>query len=329
MLFDPILKLFQRRQAKPGRQHAAGYSLSPLKDGGEAGLVLVGAATDLSEPDPKSAEGARLGPQAILETMKPISRWPIPVYSTPTLSDYDTSVEDVLSRQYQRLRELFQTRHLPVVLGGGHEVALSSYKALSDHAAEECGETRIPKIGVINMDAHFELRTTLAIRSGAAFHFAANHAKENGRPFQYMVLGIDEKANPASVLERARSLNAKWVTAKDMSKGHKKPLIALLDDFLADVDYLHLSIDLDVFSSALAPGVAMPQSQGISYSMATLVIDHLLASGKVRVIDIAELVPDFDWDNQTANLAVKLLRHIARKQADTEKTANKTAQATF
>ena len=39
-------------------------------------------------------------------------------------------------------------------------------------------------------------------------------------------------------------------------------------------------------------------------------IKHIMASGIVKIVDIAELNPEYDYDNQTAKLATKLIQTI-------------------
>jgi formiminoglutamase len=43
----------------------------------------------------------------------------------------------------------------PLVLGGGHEIALGHYNGLLNSKLKE---DQNPKIGIINFDAHFDLR---------------------------------------------------------------------------------------------------------------------------------------------------------------------------
>jgi len=42
-----------------------------------------------------------------------------------------------------------------------------------------------------------------------------------------------------------------------------------------------------------------------------MIIDVVLASGKLRVADIAELNPEYDSDHRTARLAARLVARLA------------------
>ncbi|MGR5488749.1 arginase family protein, partial [Vibrio alfacsensis] len=77
--------------------------------------------------------------------------------------------------------------------------------------------------------------------------------------------------------------------------------------FIASVDYLYLTIDLDVFNAALAPGVSAPAAIGLSiehfYPFFNAILQH---NNKLLMADIAEENPTHDIDNRTAKLAARL-----------------------
>jgi formiminoglutamase len=86
-----------------------------------------------------------------------------------------------------------------------------------------------------------------------------------------------------------------------------------LDAFCGQVNKIYLSIDLDGFSSAYAPGVSAPSPLGFSPELAFKVFDFLAKTGKLVSMDIVELNPIFDSDNSTARLASKCIEFIVRK----------------
>ena len=73
-----------------------------------------------------------------------------------------------------------------------------------------------------------------------------------------------------------------------------------------------MTIDLDGFSSAYAPGVSAPSSDGFSPIFVYKILDFLLLSKKVISCDIAELNPDFDINENTSTLASRLVDYIAQ-----------------
>ncbi len=84
-----------------------------------------------------------------------------------------------------------------------------------------------------------------------------------------------------------------------------------LKSFIDSVDKIYLTIDLDGFSSAYAPGVSAPSPLGFSPEMAMEVIRIIKKSGKLISMDIAELNPRFDLDHRTARLAAILMHQVS------------------
>lgn len=83
-----------------------------------------------------------------------------------------------------------------------------------------------------------------------------------------------------------------------------------LSIFIGQVDYLYVTIDMDGFSSAYAPGVSAPSPLGFTPYFVFKVLSFLLESKKIISIDIAELNPSLDRDMVTANLAAKIIDFI-------------------
>jgi formiminoglutamase len=67
---------------------------------------------------------------------------------------------------------------------------------------------------------------------------------------------------------------------------------------------------MDVFSSAYAPGVSAPSPMGLDPFFVCKTLQYLFHTQKVISCDIAELNPRFDSNQQTANLAARLVDFI-------------------
>ena len=96
----------------------------------------------------------------------------------------------------------------------------------------------------------------------------------------------------------------------NLNDAHKYIPKNKLNTFIKEVDYLYITIDLDGFSSAYAPGVSAPSPLGFTPHFAYKVLAFLFKSKKVISLDIAELNPDFDIDENTANLAAKIIDYM-------------------
>jgi arginase len=69
---------------------------------------------------------------------------------------------------------------------------------------------------------------------------------------------------------------------------------------------LHVSFDLDVCDPAVAPGVGTPVKGGLNYREAHMVMEMLADTDRLMALDLVEINPILDSQNQTAVLGVEL-----------------------
>src|SRR5690606_26750157 len=72
-----------------------------------------------------------------------------------------------------------------------------------------------------------------------------------------------------------------------------------------DVDGIYFSFDLDALDPQFAPGVGTPVPAGITHREAHLACEMIAETGKLIGMDIVEVNPILDIQNQTAKLAVE------------------------
>ncbi|MGF1716492.1 arginase family protein [Photobacterium chitinilyticum] len=299
--------------------------IEPYANQRKRGAVLLGLTSDLNVKNSDGLTGSKEGPYSIRKMMTSMSLASnLPLYDAGIVEDVNgESFTTMLSTQYQKLRAILQHGHLPIMVGGGHEVAIGSYKALSDTVNQaandwtEEGLAQIPntsanRIGIINFDASFELKRSLSVTPGSAFHTIASFCQEHNRDFQYLGLGICDHINSQATFAYACELKAKWLLDSQMKMKNRKHIQSTIEEFLMSVDHVHLSLDLAVFPSAVAEGVNMSRTFGVSVSVVEMVLKQILSSGKVRIMDIAELNTEYDYQNQTARLAARLIQHTLK-----------------
>jgi formiminoglutamase len=139
----------------------------------------------------------------------------------------------------------------------------------------------------------------------------ANFCQANGLPFHCCCLGIAEPSNTVALFDRARELHVDWRTDEQMTTHHWSETLATLRAFAATVDELYLTICLDVFPASVAPGVSAPAARGVSLEVIESLLAEVKSTGKLAAADVAELNPEFDVDNRTANVAARLIHRIA------------------
>jgi formiminoglutamase len=305
-----------RLDAEPGgeRWHQKVVQLTPLMiDGAAPGLALLGICSDAGVTRNQGRAGAHKGPDAIRKALANLA-WhlPFPCYDEGNLYCTDEDLELLQEEQATWVARLLELGHFPLLLGGGHEMALGSNLGLRRHLQRGAGGI----VGIINFDAHFDLRHSERSTSGTPFLQIANHCERERLPFRYFCLGISQSANTESLFRRADSLGAKWLLDEQLTPWRLAQAETELRDFVASCDFIHLSLDLDVLPAAVAAGVSAPSPRGVSLE----ILEHLLlvlkdaAGAKLKLAEIAECNPDYDADGHTAKVAARLCHTLARKE---------------
>lgn len=282
----------------------------PWAPGAQRGVALLGFACDVGVRRNHGRPGAAEGPAAIRRALANFA-WhqALPAWDAGDVR-VDPAGDDLEGAQAffaERVATLLDEGHRVIALGGGHEIAYASFLGLANHAGAS-GAT----IGVVNIDAHFDLRAGDRGSSGTPFRQIAEHCAAAGRAFRYLCLGISEYSNTRALFETARRLGAKWRLDADMGAERFAEARAQLEEFVRGVDRVHLSVDVDALPASVAPGVSAPAARGIALELVESLAAATVDSGKLALADIAELNPAFDIDGRTAKVAARLAARLAR-----------------
>ena len=71
--------------------------------------------------------------------------------------------------------------------------------------------------------------------------------------------------------------------------------------------FVHVSFDMDAVDPDVAPGVGTPVRGGLSYREAHLAMELVAESGLMSSLEVVEVNPILDRENETAKLAVELV----------------------
>jgi len=280
-------------------------------------VSLLGFACDAGVARNKGRVGARKSPDLIRRALANMA-W----HKQSALIDLGNVVcEDDLLEQYQSECAdviAMALRSTPVItLGGGHEVAWASFQGLARYF-DYLNPATPPKIGIINFDAHFDLRAfesshaDVKPSSGTPFNQIHDYCVKHDWPFHYACLGVSRASNTQALFKRAEELNVWFVEDKDLAHLNHIYHLTQLQHFIDKCDYIYLTIDLDVFPAATAPGVSAPAARGVSIDTIAPFLDRILHyKQKLVIADIAEYNPTYDVDSQTARLAARLCWDIA------------------
>ncbi|MCW8893671.1 MAG: formimidoylglutamase, partial [Deltaproteobacteria bacterium] len=284
----------------------------PFADDKKKGVVLLGVASDEGVKRNQGRAGAAAGPavirQALCNQAFHLSR---PLYDAGNLHCETGQLEALQQEQADVVLNLLKQGHFPLLLGGGHEIAFGSYLGLERYLAHQGTQG---EIGIINFDAHFDLRHEAAATSGTPFLQIAAHSQAKNLLFHYLCLGINEVANTEALFVQAGHLGAQYIEDDQLNSWQLSAAEQTLKEFIEPCQAVYLSIDLDVLPAATAPGVSAPGSRGLPLP----VLERLLsivrteAAERLRIADIAEYNPTYDIDLRTAKVAARLCHLLTR-----------------
>jgi arginase len=241
---------------------------------------------------------------------------PIPETRVPRdpRKKYIREIARVCQRLYQRVRQAHDEGAFPVVLGGDHSLAAGSAGASADFAASQGRD-----LGLVWVDAHGDMNTPATTKSGNV-HGMPLSALLGPEPAELARIGDRspkvraEKTVIIGVrnlddLEKARIRESRvhLFTMKDIDR---HGIASVMEQALAiaghDTFGIHASFDLDACDPSIAPGVGTPVKGGLDYREAHMVMEMLADSTRLIGLDLVEVNPILDVQNQTAVLGAEL-----------------------
>ena len=174
-------------------------------------------------------------------------------------------------------------------LGGDHSITFPIIKAHNE---------KYPKLDILHIDAHADLYDNY---EGDKYSHACPFARimENGFAVKLVQVGI--RTLNTHQAQQAAKFNVEIHQMKDLD-------LSTIPTFK---NPLYISLDMDGFDPAFAPGVSHHEPGGLS----SREVINLIQSMDTEVIgaDIVEYNPTRDFQNMTAFLAAKMMKEIIGK----------------
>jgi len=205
-----------------------------------------------------------------------------------------------------------QGGRFPLVLGGDHSLSVGSIRGAAKHK----------KLGVIWVDAHADFNTPETTPSGNIHGMPLAALCGFGDP---RLVSLWDETNPVLDPQRVavigardldlgekRNLREAGVLVQSMEQVDRLGMVAALEKAIEcvsrDVDGIYLSFDMDSLDPRHAPGVGTPVNGGLTFREAHLACEVVAETGKLIGMDMVEVNPILDVQNQTALLAVEFIR---------------------
>lgn len=270
-----------------------------IPDSGK-GTIILGFESDEGVRRNEGRTGARTGPDAIRRQLgKLAAHHAKPLIDIGNIVCQDRQLESAQDQFAALMTHCHRLGYKTLALGGGHEIAWAHYQGLAPV---------YPDIGIINFDAHFDLRPKKpSATSGTPFWQIQQYCHTHALNFNYCCLGVQPAANTKALFDSAHEHHVSYLTADEMTEESIAWQKAFLDDFILRHEHLYVTLCLDVMAESYAPGVSAPQPLGLRPDQVLRLLKYITQTGKVVSLDIAELSPPLDKEQQTARLAANML----------------------
>ena len=284
--------------------------------------IIFGAGTDLGV----HIDGAQLGPVQLMNDLKSFYQGESMLFErdkdiikSRNLSDRrknEYEIEKFNSNLYKNMVEKIKEEYFPIMLGGDHSAAIASVLASAKVNVD---------IGIIWIDAHTDYNTFESTVTGnihglplaAVTGYKCNELRSyhNGKivqPSRTVVVGarsIDEKEKD--------NLRYAGITVFSTEDIKEKGIDAVMDEAFKIAGYktkgIHVSYDLDVIDPDVAPGVSIPEFDGINEEEAMKINEYLINHMQDIVsFDLVEFNPLRDVDRKTEQIALNILAQIIK-----------------
>jgi arginase len=286
-------------------------------------IDIIGVPIDLGA----DRRGVDMGPSAIryahlhqkLEelgyTLQDKGNVEVPIQETCSINNPRLKYIDCIIPMGRRIAGAIATSvqggRFPLVLGGDHSLSIGSIR----------GAARQRKLGVIWVDAHADFNTADTTPSGNihGMPLAAlcglgdprlvclwNETSPVLDPRRVAVIGARDLDSGEK-----RNLRGAGVMVQSMEQIDRIGMVAALEKAIErvsrDVDGIYLSFDMDALDPRHAPGVGTPVPGGLTYREAHLACEVVAETGKLVGMEIVEVNPILDLQNQTAIIAVEFI----------------------
>ncbi|MCX8161232.1 MAG: agmatinase [Candidatus Saccharicenans sp.] len=207
------------------------------------------------------------------------------------LGDVDTSGDmlKTFAGIEDRIGRVVADGAVPIILGGDHSITYPAVRAVAG---------KFKNLDLLHLDAHPDMYQDLY---GDRLSHACPMARILEDRLVQNLVQVGIRATTPDMEAMAKKYGVRTITAREFPE---KPRLEFSNP-------LYISLDLDVFDPAFAPGVSHHEPGGLTSRQVLDLIQNLKA--RIVAFDIVELNPSRDVSEITASLAFKLIKEIAGK----------------
>jgi formiminoglutamase len=265
-------------------------------------IVIIGIPQDIGVARNGGRIGASKAPFKIREYLGKLSihgivHFPNEIYDIGNIICEGRTLEDIRVDHQEIIQRILETGAIPIILGGGHDIAFPNAKALLDTHEH---------IGIINIDPHLDVRVKIdgLSHSGTPFREMLEYKK----PDIFLEFGTQTFTASTHHREFVEELGGNITSYEHLrSVGNPSNEFGeILKSMKHEELNIYVSFDMDAVSSAFAPGVSAPATIGFTSDEITEMA-YWAGAQQVRMIDIVEVNPEYDIDDRTSRLAALMI----------------------
>ena len=197
--------------------------------------------------------------------------------------DVEASEDAALERISAAARAAIERGRFLAAIGGEHTVTPALVRGVVEATGSDLG----PELGVVQFDAHTDLRPTYA---GTRWNHACAMSRVLDLGVPTLAVGIRSLSRPEAVRIESEGLPVIW--ASQMQALSAEELQALFLGLLASLpDTVYLTFDLDFFDPSLLPATGTPEPGGGTWHQALALLRLLFEHKRVIAMDVVELAP--------------------------------------
>jgi agmatinase len=194
---------------------------------------------------------------------------------------------------HQLIVEIASAKKIPITIGGDHSITTIILHAINEAFNGD-------KIALLYFDAHPDFVSSTKNYYGSVLTDSFNFIN-----FTKSIL-IGTRAAELEELENASKNKLEIITPiKLIELGINKIVKKIISKCRSSKVYL--SVDLDCMDPGVAPGVSVPAPGGLFPLDLMYIIKKICEKVQIVGMDIVELSPDYDLNQNTANHAARLL----------------------
>jgi agmatinase len=280
---------------------------------GEVDVAIAGVPFEMVDTRGGTAHGPRGLRNCEYLPTPPLERPHVGVGVDPlqelTMVDYGDSpvspfdLEKSIGAIESFVAEILGTGAVPILIGGDHTITLPIVRAFSNHYGAG-------KVGIVHFDAHSDTAAEMAgtvFSHGSAFRRLIEEGHVLGQNLIQVGLRGYWPGDEHLAWMREHEIKTHFMAEVEVD-GARTVMERVIEEAGQGAEHLFVSVDVDVFDPAFAPGTGSPEPGGLAPLDVLPTVRRLAHEVGICGMDVVEVSPPYDTENGiTALLAHRVI----------------------